>query len=375
MRQSQRLLAILGMASLGLLAGCSLAPGSHMPYHSEAAPIDDLVDIEPITPGLISTLQSMQASQPASPSAADRAARDGYDYRIGKGDVLSVIVYDHPELTIPAGSERSATESGNTVHQDGTIFYPYIGRVMVEGKTVADVRNAITLRLAEYIAEPQVEVLVAAFNSQDVLVTGQVEQPGRLPITNVPMTLLDAISMTGGLDEVANWHGVQLTRDGATRRIDLYGMLNEGRLAQDLLLKDGDVLHVPDIGDQRVYVMGEVGEPQTLPMGQSRITLTEALARAGSFNEAQADASGIFVFRQAPQRQDKLATVYQLDARNAAAMVLGAQFRLEPTDVVYVTTTSLGRWNRVINQMLPTITAVYQVTRAARDARDLQDDF
>ncbi len=152
-------------------------------------------------------------------------------------------------------------------------------------------------------------------------------------------------------------------------------MLNDGQLAQDLLLQDGDVLHVPDVGNQKVFVMGEVGEPRSLPMGRSRLTLTDALAQAGSFDEAQADASGIFVIRRKPQESDKLATVYQLDARNATAMVLGTEFRLQPTDIVYVTTTPLGRWNRVINQLLPTVTSIYQVTRAARDANDLRDDI
>ncbi|XKE47217.1 polysaccharide biosynthesis/export family protein [Halomonas organivorans] len=367
------LVAVFAMVGL---AGCAFAPGSHFDNDMETAPLDDLVDIEPITLGLVNS-QENGPSDAALRRLSDeqRAALEDYDYRIGKGDVLNITVYDHPELTIPAGGERSAVESGNSVHQDGTIFYPYVGRVQVEGKTVAEVRHIISRRLAEYIAEPQVEVRVAAFNSQDVLVTGEVREPGRLPITNVPMTLLDAIGMSGGLNPEANWHGVQLTRDGETRTISLYDMLNRGNLSQDLLLKDGDVMHVPDLGDQKVFVMGEVGEPQALPMGRSRMTLTEALSRAGSFNEAQADASGIFVFRRNLQRQDKLATVYQLDARNAAAMVLGTQFRLEPTDVVYVTTTPLGRWNRVINQLLPTVTAVYQVTRAANDANDLRDDL
>ena len=168
---------------------------------------------------------------------------------------------------------------------------------------------------------------------------------------------------------------MQLTRDGDTREISLYDLLNQGDLSQNVLLRDGDVVHVPDLGNQQVFVLGEVGAPQALPMGRSGMTLTEALSRSGSFNEAQADASGIFVFRRNLQRSDKLATVYQLDARNAVALVLGTEFRLDPTDIVYVTTTPLGRWNRVINQLLPTVSAVYQVARIGRDVNDLRDDF
>lgn len=374
MTTSTKLLAVLSGALW--LSGCAFAPGSHINSSVESAPVEDLVEIEPITPGLVNTLQA-SPTPGKSPSVAglDPQAIDNYDYRLGKGDVLSIIVYDHPELTIPAGSERSPAESGNIVHRDGTIFYPYIGRVRVEGKSVAQVRDLIAARLQTFIAEPQVEVRVAAFNSQEVQVTGEVLKPGSQPITNVPLTLLDAVGQAGGLDQEANWHGVQLTRDGQTHTISLYAMLNEGDLASDLLLQDGDVIHVPDSGGQQVYVMGEVGEPQALSMGRTRLTLTDALSQAGSFKEASANASGIFVIRQAPITSDKLATVYQLDARNAAAMVLGTRFTLEPTDIVYVTSTQLGRWNRVINQLLPTVTAIYQVTRAANDANELRDDL
>ncbi|SEK40262.1 polysaccharide export protein [Halomonas daqiaonensis] len=376
MRRSSFINLLLALSGAILLSGCAYSPGSHFQSRTESAPVDDLVDIEPITLGLINAQRpALDADRLSEVSKEQRAQIEAYDYRIGKGDVLSIIVYDHPELTIPTGSERSAAEAGNTVHQDGTIFYPFIGDVDVVGRTVTEVRDEIARRLDPFIAEPQVEVKIAAFNSQEVKVTGEVSEPGRLPITNVPMTVLDAISLAGGLAPGANWHDVILLRDGNRRSLSLYDMLNEGDLSEDLLLGDGDVLHVPDLGSQQVFVMGEVGEPQALPMGRSRISLTEALSRAGSFDEAQADASGIFVFRRHAGRSDKLATVYQLDARNAAAMVLGTEFLLEPTDVVYVTTTSLGRWNRVINQLLPTVTAVYQVTRTTRDVNDLRDDI
>lgn len=376
MRHSTPMKLLAALGGVLWLSGCAFAPGSYFESNAESAPINDLVDIEPITPGLVNAQRAaLDGDAVRQASETQRGATEDYRYRIGRGDVLSITVYDHPELTIPSGSERSASEAGNTVHDDGTIFYPFIGRIDVAGRTVREVRSQIARLLKPYIAQPQVEVKIAAFKSQRVLISGEVEKPGRQPITNVPMTVLDAISRTGGLTEQANWHDVQLMRNGETRTISLYAMLNEGQLDNDMLLQDGDILHVPDLGSQKVYVMGEVGEPQALPMGRSRMNLTEALTRSGSFKEASSDASGIFVFRRRPETSDKLATVYQLDARNAAAMVLGTEFLLEPTDVVYVATTSLGRWNRVVNQLLPTVTAVYQVTRATKDANDLQDDF
>ncbi|RTR05026.1 polysaccharide export protein [Halomonas nitroreducens] len=352
-----------------LLQGCAFAPGGHIDYDTATAPIDELVDIEPITFGLVRT-QHQTVDTPIAADAATPPAKE-YQYRIGKGDVLSIIVYDHPELTIPAGSERSAAESGNTVHNDGTIFYPYVGQISVLGQTVGEVRARIAQALEPYVAMPQVEVQVAEFNSQKVNVTGQVATPGSLPITNVPLTVLDAINAAGGPSELANWHRVVLTRDGEEIDLSLHAMLNEGRLDNNLRLRDGDVLHVRDLAGQKVYVMGEVGEPGSLPMGRSRLTLADALSEAGGIDESSADASGIFVIRRRPPQSDKLATVYQLDARNAAAMVLGTEFRLAPSDIVYVTTTPLGRWNRVIQQLLPTVSSLYQSTRMTGELEDL----
>ncbi|PXX95640.1 polysaccharide export protein Wza [Halomonas sp. LBP4] len=355
----------------GLIAlqGCAFAPGGHIDYRTDAAPIDDLVEIEPITFGLVRSLRrdSIEPEEIGRVSESLRGDIGAYDYRIGKGDVLSIIVYDHPELTIPAGGERSAAESGNIVHTDGTIFYPYVGRLEVLGLTVAEVRDIIAQRLEPYVAMPQVEVRVAEFNSQKVNVTGAVAEPGPMPIRNVPLTVLDAINLAGGPTEEANWHEVILTREGEEIRLSLHDMLNNGELSRNRLLRDGDLLHVRDNTDQKVYVMGEVRDAQSLPMGSSRLTLTDALSEAGGINEGNANASGIFVIRRASPEGDKLATVYQLDARNATALMLGTEFELEPTDVIYVTTTPLGRWNRVIRQLLPTVSSLYQTTRVGRE--------
>ncbi|MEQ5801933.1 polysaccharide export protein [Halomonas sp. H10-9-1] len=363
-------LAGLGLAALGLLAGCSLAPGSHMDYQTETAPIDELVDIEPITPGLIASWQTAAGGQPMS--AELKAQLEAYEYRVGPGDVLSIIVYDHPELTNPGGTERSAAEVGNRVQADGTFFYPYIGRVQAEGKTIGEIRSELSRRLAAYITQPQVEVSVAAFNAKKVYLSGEVSEPKTLPITSVPLTLVDAISQVGSANPGANWHAVYLNRNGQQQRISLFELMRNGDMTQNRLLQPGDILHVPSAENQAVAVMGQVNRPGSIPLGNERMTLTDAISRSGGIDERSANPSGIFVIR-GQEQGDKLATVYQLDVRNAASFTLGNRFTLEPQDVIYVTTAPIARWNRVISLLLPSISLPGVAAETVNDVDDARN--
>lgn len=363
----------ISLLPVGAMTGCSLAPGGHIDYEStEQLSLDDQVDIVPITPSLISTYRA-QSAEPTSRTMSTDMLRqmENYQYQVGVGDVLNIIVYDHPELTIPAGSERSAEESGTLVHSDGSIYYPYIGNIQVEGKTVEEIRRILTSRLSTYIADPQIEVSVAAFRSKKFYVSGAVENPGVQPITNVPITLLDAVSQAGGAADNANWHHVTLNRDGREITLSLYEMLKNGDMTQNRLMRPGDVLHVSSAENQGIAIMGQVRNPGQILAGRERLTLTDALSRAGGVVESRAEPSGIFVIRGNGQGSEKMATVFQLDISNAVALNMGSYFPLQPQDVVYVTSAPLARWNNVISLLLPSISLPGNVASTATDVGDL----
>ena len=319
----------------------------------------------PLTPEILTALakgrqkaKEAQHKQAAVPTPVS-------DYRVSVHDVLSVIVWEHPELTIPAGEYRSAETTGYPVSSEGTIFFPHVGTLAAAGRTVEEIRRDLTQKLAAVVREPQLQVLVASYRGKRVQIAGEVAVPSWVPITDVPLRVQDAIAAAKGFTLDADPGHVTLVRGNEVHPLDLFALYQDGDASQNWLLQDGDIVHVPDRSHSRVFVLGEVKKPAALVMPKGRMTLADALGGGEGIDLNFADPGEIYVFRgsyDAPQ-------IYLLNASSPDALLLAAHFELEALDVVYVSTSNIGHFGRVAAQIIPTIQALqtiaftYQITR------------
>ncbi|MEL6584552.1 MAG: polysaccharide biosynthesis/export family protein [Pseudomonadota bacterium] len=344
---SQRLkLAMLSIALLAL-AACD----THFPVteRGQANVEEDNVTIVALTPATINAFNAL----PAPNGFSGAPTPEDVEYRVGTGDVISVIVWDHPELTIPAGPERSAVDSGAIVRSDGTMFFPYVGSINAAGRTTGEIRSDLSRQLSRFIPSPQVEVRIVRFGSQRITVAGAVETPGSIVLQDLPLALVDAIRQSGGLTEQANPREITLQRGAQRFDINYDRFLEEGDTLQNPILRDGDIVRIPQIQSQNAYLLGQVRQPGLIPLGQDPVTLTQAVTQQGGINENEADTRGVFIFRS----EGSETVVAQLDVSSPIAYLLGNQFILRDQDVVYVTTAPIDRWNAVIADLLPSFTA------------------
>ena len=187
--------------------------------------------------------QTAQTTSPATPSAQatpDNSAAKAHDdtYIIGKDDVLSINVWKEAEIS------RSVP-----VRSDGKISLPLVGEVQAAGNTPLKLEQDITAKLKNYIAEPEVTVIVQQVNSQKFNILGMVNKPGLYPITNSP-TVLDAIAMAGGFRDFAKQRSIYVLREnsnGTRTRIpfDYKEVVKGKNPEQNIKLQPRDTVVVP----------------------------------------------------------------------------------------------------------------------------------
>ncbi|WP_421717898.1 polysaccharide biosynthesis/export family protein [Algiphilus sp.] len=375
-------LAVTQSVAALLLSGCTILPGLNVNPASDADQRQASLPytLLQITPSVIAELEERAAERARLPlegglQPVEQVRSQGYDYRVGPGDVLNVVVWEHPELTNPGNELRDTQSAGRLVGPDGVMFYPYVGSFQAAGMTLAEIRNFIAENLQRVIRTPQVDVRILEYRSQRVFVTGEVQQPGVSVIDDTPRGILDLINEHGGLTELASQRIAVLSRNQESHLVNLHALHARGNTQFNVAVQAGDVLHIPDNSADKVFVLGEVGQQGSVPIDRHYMSLTEAIAGAEGMDVLSADDASVFVFRSGVQPgvsrlcdcEPEEALVFGLDLSRADGILLAERFELQPRDVVYVSSTDFARYNRVVNQILPTVSTLFQLDRLVTD--------
>lgn len=226
------------------------------------------------------------AQAPAGSSTTSAAAAE---YRLGAGDVVRILVYQNPDLTLEA-----------RVSEAGLISFPLLGQVKIGGLNVTSAEKLIAdgLRSGNFVKQPQVTLVVMQVRGNQASVLGMVNRPGRYPIEVADMRLSDLLATAGGIS-VNGSDIVVVTgaRDGKPFRleIDLPTVFGPSGRSQDLVVQNGDTVWVDR--QPMVYIYGEVQRPGPMRLERG-MTLMQALATGGGLTQRGTE-KGIRVHRKA----------------------------------------------------------------------------
>ncbi len=193
------------------------------------------------------------------------------DVLLGAGDILKLSVYGHPDLSLET-----------RVSAGGSITFPLLGEVPVGGLPPSDAEKKIAtlLETKGYIKNPQVNIIVAVIQSQQVSVLGQVNKPGRYPMDGIK-NITDALALAGGVNsEGGDVATLIRVRDGKSQKfvIDLKEMVLTGDVKQNMSLSSNDVVYVERA--PKFYIYGEVQRPGAYRL-EKDMTVLQAISTGG----------------------------------------------------------------------------------------------
>lgn len=366
--------AVLGLLA-GLLAGCSALPTAG-PTAGDIAGQEfrnnqarfDLVDVD----------DNVVAALLAQPRESFHARFKKYGRppqpKIGVGDSVVVSIWEaaggglfgsSPTDHLSTGS-RSVTIPAQIVGQDGGITVPFAGRVRVAGHLPVEVQRTIQDRLDGKAIEPQVIVTITSSLTNSVTVTGEVVNGARVPLSVKGDRLLDVIAEVGGAKAPIYQTFVRLSRGGVTATIPMAALISDP--AENIYAQPGDVLTLVRLPES-FTAFGATGTNAEIPFSSEKMTLVEALAKAGGLQDMRSDPSGVFLFRYEPPAivralgRPQLDTgpggsspvVYRLDLRNAKSYFLAQRFPMEDKDIIYVANADLNELQKFFS-LLNTLT-------------------
>ena len=248
-------------------------------------------------------------------AAPTRAADEAYV--IGIEDVLDIQVWDNKDLNQVV-----------FVRPDGRISLPLVGELQAGGRTVQQLQDALTELYAKNVKEANVTVIVREIKSRPVFFSGEFAKTGPVQLTR-DLTVLQAISVIGGLLPSADAGSGFVLRDGKVIPVDFTRLIQMGDVSQNLKLQPGDSVVAPTA--ESVYVQGEVKTPKVIKLTKD-LTILRAISEAGGVTDHAAPGQVVIIRRQGDQRARIPVNLDKL----VEAPDPSADLPLKPNDVVFV---------------------------------------
>jgi polysaccharide export outer membrane protein len=290
---------------------------------------------------------------------------------IGVGDTLQITIWEAaagglfsaPVVDRVSPGSRSAAIPDQVVGRDGSVTVPYAGRIEVAGRTQQQVEATIIDRLRGKAIEPQVLVNVTHNVSNTVTVSGDVANGSLVPLTQRGDRVMDVIAMAGGFRSAVQDTFVSLTRDGRTARAPIQSLLDNP--SENIYVRPGDML-VVERAPLTITVAGATGANTVIPFDARKLTLDEAIARAGGLQDMRADPDGVFVLRYEPVSvareypsvsprllaERTVPIAYHLNMRDPKALFLARRFAMRDKDILFVSNAPLTELSKFFQLFL-----------------------
>ena len=354
---------LLAFVVAAVLPACSLLPGTGPKgdavennatagVRSSAALSYALVDVSADTIGFLSqpNLVTFQGEFP------DKRAKP--NQVVGVGDVLNISIFEAAPGGLFTPGQAAGARPGNfvdlpaqAVDQKGSIYVPYAGEIPAAARTIPDIQQAIVARLRNRAIEPQVVVSLNQQHSSVVSVLGDVNTPGVLALNSVGERLLALIARAGGPKFEAIESYVTLQRDGKRVKVLLSRVVHDPR--ENIFIRPNDVIFLtresPSFTALGALNQNIFGTNTEIPFDVETLTLAQAMGKSGGLNDQQSDPSEIYVYRYEDRRfleklgvdttkftLDRVPTIYHINLRDPAGMLLASAFQMKIKDVMYV---------------------------------------
>ena len=266
-----------------------------------------------------------------------------YYYSIGPGDVINISITDVADI-----------DGSYTISPKGDVTIPYVGQVVINEKTKEEAQKFINDVLKTYYQDPETIVKIEQYNSSYVYITGSINRPLSILLSEQPLKILDALIRAGYVKDQKSYVKTALLRRGnEVFEIDLYELLNKNNTDLDIYLRKDDVLHVSESDTDQAYAFGEFTTSGPISVYKD-LTLTELLATKG-INKATAKTKNIYIMREDLTKFLHI-DIYKINLNNPAAFISANNFYILPNDIVFIPSTKLVKWNNVISLLTPSET-------------------